>query len=82
MRAAGIPARIVTGYAGGVFDPQQQRWVVRNRDAHAWSEVWLEPAGWVRIDPTAAIARDHRQAATRRDFLSDTRPWILAAHWR
>lgn len=81
MRAAGLPARVVTGYVGGVFDRQRQRWVVRSSDAHAWSEVWLEPEGWVRIDPTAAVARDHRQAAIKRDFLSQARPWMSVARW-
>ena len=56
MRSAGIPARVVTGYQGGEFNPMGDYWVVRQRDAHAWSEVWLEGRGWVRIDPTAVVA--------------------------
>ncbi len=56
MRAAGIPARVVTGYAGGVRNPIGGYWVVRRLDAHAWAEVWLAGRGWVRVDPTAAIA--------------------------
>jgi len=56
MRAAGIPARVVTGYAGGYRNPFGDYWVVRRMDAHAWSEVWLEGRGWVRVDPTAAVA--------------------------
>jgi transglutaminase-like putative cysteine protease len=55
-RAAGIPARIVTGYQGGEFNPMGGYFIVRQSDAHAWSEVWLEGRGWQRIDPTAAIA--------------------------
>ena len=56
MRNAGIPARVVTGFAGGVRNPYGDYWVVRRMDAHAWAEVWLPQRGWVRIDPTAAVA--------------------------
>jgi len=56
MRDAGIPARVVTGYQGGTFNRFADYWIVRQSDAHAWDEVWIEGHGWVRIDPTAAIA--------------------------
>jgi transglutaminase-like putative cysteine protease len=56
MRGAGIPARVVTGYAGGVRNRYGDYWVVRKMDAHAWAEVWLAGRGWVRVDPTAAVA--------------------------
>ncbi|KAF1707241.1 transglutaminase TgpA family protein [Pseudoxanthomonas sacheonensis] len=56
MRASGIPARVVTGFVGGVRNPIGGYWVVRNMDAHAWAEVWLAGRGWVRVDPTAAVA--------------------------
>ncbi|WMJ68056.1 DUF3488 and transglutaminase-like domain-containing protein [Stenotrophomonas sp. 24(2023)] len=56
MRNAGIPARVVTGFAGGVRNPFGNYWVVRQMDAHAWAEVWLPQRGWVRVDPTAAVA--------------------------
>lgn len=56
MRAAGIPARVVTGYQGGTFNRFAGYWILRQSDAHAWDEVWLEDQGWVRIDPTSAIA--------------------------
>ena len=55
MRAAGIPARVVTGYQGGFWNNLGQYLLVRNSDAHAWSEVWLAGRGWVRVDPTAAV---------------------------
>jgi len=55
MRAAGIPARVVAGYQGGEMNPYADYMVVRQSDAHAWTEVWLSGRGWVRIDPTAAI---------------------------
>ena len=56
MRAAGVPARIVTGYQGAELNSVDGYWVVRNSDAHAWAEIWLAGLGWQRIDPTAAIA--------------------------
>jgi protein-glutamine gamma-glutamyltransferase len=56
MRAAGIPARVVTGYLGGMENPYGHYWIIRQSDAHAWVEVWIEGSGWLRIDPTAAIA--------------------------
>ncbi|HHH39543.1 MAG TPA: DUF3488 domain-containing protein [Sedimenticola sp.] len=56
MRLAGIPARVVAGYQGGEFNPLGAYLIVRQSDAHAWSEVWLQGQGWVRVDPTAAVA--------------------------
>jgi protein-glutamine gamma-glutamyltransferase len=56
LRVADIPARVVVGYQGGERSPLQDYWIIRQRDAHAWTEVWLENQGWVRIDPTAAVA--------------------------
>ena len=56
MRAMGVPARVVTGYQGGERNTVDGFWIVRQRDAHAWSEVWLNGRGWVRVDPTAAVA--------------------------
>jgi len=55
MRLAGIPARVVTGYQGGEMNPIDNFMTIRQSDAHAWSEVFLEEKGWVRVDPTAAI---------------------------
>ncbi len=56
MRSVGIPARIVLGYQGGELNPLGNYMIVRQSDAHAWTEVWLEGRGWVRVDPTAAVA--------------------------
>jgi transglutaminase-like putative cysteine protease len=56
MRAAGIPARVVTGYQGGDYNPYGGYLIVRQSNAHAWSEVWIEGRGWLRVDPTAAVA--------------------------
>lgn len=58
MRSAGIPARVAVGYVGGERNGLGDYWLVRNRDAHAWSEVWLAGRGWIRVDPTAAVAPD------------------------
>lgn len=57
MRAAGVPARIVTGYQGGEYNSQGNFWQVRGKDAHAWAEIWLAADNaWLRIDPTTAVA--------------------------
>lgn len=56
MRAAGVPARVVTGYQGGEVNPLNAELIVRQADAHAWSEIWVKDEGWVRIDPTAAVS--------------------------
>ncbi|WP_251359257.1 DUF3488 and transglutaminase-like domain-containing protein [Kangiella sp. TOML190] len=72
MRAAGIPTRVVTGYQGGEYNPYGDYYLIRQSDAHAWTEVWVENQGWLRVDPTAAIdpsrvEADLRSRANRRD---------------
>ncbi len=94
MRAAGIPARVVVGYQGGTPSPFGDYMIVRQSDAHAWSEVWLEGEGWVRVDPTAAVAPERVEtgiAAALQDtgtlpaFLNPTRSssfrYELEARW-
>jgi len=56
MRALDLPARIVTGYQGGELNGVDGYWTVRQSDAHAWAEVWMEGRGWVRVDPTGAVS--------------------------
>jgi protein-glutamine gamma-glutamyltransferase len=56
MRAAGIPARVVTGYQGGEVNPINNELIVRQADAHAWTEIWVKDQGWVRVDPTGAVS--------------------------
>ncbi|MEA3411095.1 MAG: DUF3488 and transglutaminase-like domain-containing protein [Pseudomonadota bacterium] len=56
MRLAGIPARVVTGYQGGEWNPIGNYIEVRQSDAHAWSEIWMQGTGWERVDPTAAVS--------------------------
>jgi transglutaminase-like putative cysteine protease len=58
MRLGGVPARVVTGYQGGQWNSLGQFLEVKQGDAHAWAEVWLEGSGWTRVDPTAAVAPD------------------------
>jgi transglutaminase-like putative cysteine protease len=69
MRAAGVPARVVTGYQGGARNRYADYWILRQSDAHAWDEIWIDGRGWVRIDPTSAIApeRVEHGAAESRD---------------
>ena len=56
MRAGGVPARIVTGYLGGEWNPIGKYFLVKQSDAHAWAEIWVNRKGWVRIDPTGVVA--------------------------
>jgi transglutaminase-like putative cysteine protease len=56
MRALDVPARLVTGYQGGETNNVDGFWTVRQSDAHAWAEVWVAGQGWVRVDPTSAVA--------------------------
>lgn len=92
MRAAGIPTRVVTGYQGMERNDLGDYYVVRQSDAHAWTEVWLEGRGWVRIDPTAAVAPERVQRGLRNalgaeeglpGFLSGYGTWRyrLEARW-
>ncbi|MGV6826938.1 MAG: transglutaminase TgpA family protein [bacterium] len=61
MRVAGIPSRLIGGYQGGEINPMGGHLLVRQADAHAWAEVWYEGEGWVRVDPTAAVAPERIQ---------------------
>jgi protein-glutamine gamma-glutamyltransferase len=83
MRAAGIPARVVTGYLGGEWNSLGGYLLVRQSDAHAWAEVWLDGTGWVRIDPTAVVAPERLEQG-----LMDLMPnrgtaasRMLRSHW-
>jgi transglutaminase-like putative cysteine protease len=71
LRAAGIPARVVTGYQGGDLNPYENYIVVRQYDAHAWVEAWLDGRGWVRIDPTASVAPERIENAAEDVFSTD-----------
>ena len=77
MRAAGVPARVVTGYQGGEANPVDGYLTVRQSDAHAWAEIWVAGAGWLRVDPTAAVAPD-RVARNLARALPRTSPFGFA----
>ncbi|WP_413665853.1 DUF3488 and DUF4129 domain-containing transglutaminase family protein [Microbulbifer sp. CNSA002] len=76
MRAAGIPARVVAGYQGGEWVSGEEYLLVREYDAHAWAEIWLDGQGWQRVDPTAAVApervRDGLESAAGEEFMQDS----------
>jgi transglutaminase-like putative cysteine protease len=91
MRAAGVPARVVTGYQGGEWNPVREYFLVRQSDAHAWAEVWLDGRGWTRIDPTAVVAPDRLRrgvydlipgAMTAAQRLMRDSPWVAEARLR
>jgi transglutaminase-like putative cysteine protease len=66
MRAAAVPARVVTGYQGGEVNPVDGFLTVRQSDAHAWAEIWVAGRGWLRVDPTAAVAPERVQRSLAR----------------
>ena len=68
MRLAGIPARMVLGYQGGEYNPLGDYYILRQYDAHAWVEIWLEQQGWTRVDPTAAVAPERIRNTIEPDF--------------
>ncbi|MDN6318631.1 MAG: transglutaminaseTgpA domain-containing protein [Marinobacter sp.] len=70
LRSAGIPARVVVGYQGGEAGAGGDYLIVRQYDAHAWVEAWVKGRGWVRVDPTAAIAPDRIESGLR-DAVAD-----------
>jgi hypothetical protein len=70
LRAAGIPSRVVVGYQGGERGAGGNYLIVRQYDAHAWVEAWVGGQGWVRIDPTAAIAPERIESGLR-DAVAD-----------
>lgn len=76
MRASGIPARVVVGYQGGELNPMENYLVVRQRDAHAWAEVWIEGEGWTRIDPTAAVAPSRIEQGLENSINSEDRALV------
>lgn len=71
LRSAGVPARVVAGYQGGEWNAYEQYLTVRQYDAHAWVEYWSEGEGWVRVDPTAAVAPERIRESADRVFADD-----------
>jgi len=96
MRAAGVPARVITGYQGGTLTqaPGGRPWLsLAHSDAHAWSEIWLPDQGWVEVDPTAWVAPDRVRLSLRASLSSQDRarmdansppPWLqqLSDGWQ
>ena len=82
-RAAGLPARVVAGYQGGERNPLADYWIIRQSDAHAWTEVWLD-GRWVRYDPTAAVAPERIEKgldAAVPSLAGDTLPLLGGGAW-
>jgi len=79
MRMAGIPARVVTGYQGGFYNNIGSYVLVRQSDAHAWSEVWIRGSGWTRIDPTAAVAPERVERGAMESI--DQRRYMFDFQW-
>lgn len=77
MRAAGVPARVVGGYQGGEMNPSGHYLIVRQADAHAWAEVWLEDRGWVRVDPTYAVAPERIDHGLSRAVDAEALPMMV-----
>ncbi|MBR9885023.1 MAG: transglutaminase domain-containing protein [Oceanospirillales bacterium] len=71
LRSVGVPARVVGGYQGGEWNPYEQYLTVRQYDAHAWTEYWIEGRGWVRVDPTAAVSPERIVESSDRVFAGD-----------
>lgn len=91
MRAAGIPARIVTGYQGGELNELGDYLIVRQSNAHAWAEVWLGDQGWVRVDPTSAVPAERVEASNDATRFQTTNiaasqgpdfPLLRKAYWK
>jgi len=80
MRSVGIPTRIVLGYHGGELNPMGGHLIVRQSDAHAWTEIWLDGLGWHRVDPTAAVAPERiEMSASEAAFEGIGAAWGFAA---
>ena len=88
LRAAGIPARVVTGYQGGEYNQVGGYYLIKQKDAHAWAEYWVQDKGWVRVDPTSAVAPSRVDVSLQaemmeRGFLFDELPdaELLSSGW-
>lgn len=87
LRAAGLPARVVMGYQGGEFNGVGDYYIIRQSDAHAWTEVWLEDRGWIRVDGVATVAPERvalgfgnaRASATASAVTERQRSWLRSA---
>lgn len=80
MRSAGIPARIVTGYQGGINNGGYL--LIKQSDAHAWSEVWIKDKGWLRVDPTAAVSPSRVESGSQALISERSRSWYDTEWYR
>ena len=78
-RSAGIPARLATGFVPGEKDGLSGRFVVRERDAHAWTEIYFPGVGWQGFDPTAHVPLAG-EAGTARSWMENARG--TRSRWR
>jgi transglutaminase-like putative cysteine protease len=84
-RASGLPARFVSGYAPGVYDAPHARYVIREKDAHSWAEVYFSEIGWVEFEPTASlpeIERDESRAFASENPANDESAARLLTRFR
>lgn len=92
MRAGGVPARVVTGYLGGEWNPTGGYLIVRQADAHAWTEIWLDGEGWTRVDPTVVVSPGRlqlgifsllRDSVPANEFATERNAWLhrIALLW-
>jgi len=82
MRAAGLPARVVVGYLGGEINPVENYMVVKQSDAHAWAEVWITNQGWVRVDPTSAVAPQRIEQSLSNALTADEQRELQQGLWQ
>lgn len=84
MRAAKVPARVVTGYLGGSYNSVGDYLLVRQSDAHAWAEVWLEGEGWRRVDPTAMVSPERVElgASAAVNYSRGWQDWSWMRHFQ
>ncbi|MDX1562699.1 MAG: DUF4129 domain-containing transglutaminase family protein [Gammaproteobacteria bacterium] len=73
-----MPARVVTGYQGGELNALGEYYIIRQSDAHAWTEVWLPDTGWTRVDPTAAVAPERIALGSTRSAIGQRSGGVAA----
>ncbi len=88
-RSAGIPARLVIGYASGLYNSDEQRYIITAADAHSWVEIYFPGIGWIEFEPTASLESISRPPEITIDNLdesyslpiSEDQPWSLEQNW-
>lgn len=80
MRAAGVPSRIVLGYQGGTMNVEEKYIQVRQSDAHAWAEVWMD-GRWLRVDPTSAVSPERIEQGVAEALSEEERKLVEPGFW-